>query len=84
MFPSLGDGQGIDEFSLILPELELCQRRPSSEEIEDGADECLLLGGEFYARGGGDICAFDLERSDILVFGRHGSGSLCESSCGGL
>lgn len=74
LLAAFGDGQGVDELSLVLPELEFGERRAAGEEVEDGADESLLLRGEFYAGSAVDVGVFDFELAKGGRGGRRHSG----------
>lgn len=74
LLAAFGDGQGVDELSLVLPKLEFGERRAAGEEVEDGADEGLLLRGEFYAGSAVDVGVFDFELAKGGGGGRRHSG----------
>jgi len=43
LLAALGDCERVCELGVILPELELGERRASSEQVEDGADDGSLV-----------------------------------------
>lgn len=51
LFPALGDSDWVAEDGIILPELQLGERRPTSEEIQHGRHESLLLAAELDTSG---------------------------------
>ena len=61
LFAALGEGDGVLEFGVVGPELEFGEAGAAGEEVEDGAYEGFLVGGEVDARGGVDVFVFDLE-----------------------
>ena len=56
-----GDGDGVGEGGVVGPELEFGERGAAGEEIEDGAYDGFLLGGEGDGGGGVDVGVFDFE-----------------------
>jgi len=52
LLPALCDGDRVSEDGIVLPELQLGKRRPSSEEVQDGRHDGLLLAAELNASGG--------------------------------
>lgn len=61
LFTALCDGNGVLEGRVVAPESEFLQRGTAGEEIEDRADDSLLLRGEGNAGCGGDVDVFDVE-----------------------
>jgi len=55
------DGEWVGECGIVSPEREFGERGAAREEVEDGADNGLLLVGEGDAGGGGDVFGFDVE-----------------------
>ena len=62
LLTSLSDGDGVFEGGIVAPEGKLLQGRAAGEEIEDRADNGLLLRGKRYTGGGLNVCVLDLER----------------------
>ena len=62
LLTALSNGDGVFEGGIVAPEGELLQGRADGEEIEDRADDGLLLRGKRYTGGGLDVCILDLER----------------------
>jgi len=69
LLPALCDGDGIAEDSIVLPELQLGERRPTSKEVQHGRHEGPLLAAELDASGGVDG-ALELKLASLLG-GRH-------------
>lgn len=65
LLPALCVVDRVGEDSIIPPELELCERRAASEEVEHAADHGTLLLRELDTRRGLDISALDLELSNV-------------------
>ena len=57
---AVGVGDGILEGGVVGPEAEFGERWAPGEEVEYGADEGAVLGGELDARGGLDVGVFDI------------------------
>lgn len=71
LLAALRDGEGVGEEGVVFPERELGERGPAGEEVEDGADDGLLLLGELDTRGGFDVGRLDLELAVVAVGGGH-------------
>lgn len=69
LLPALGNSDGIAEDAVILPELELSERGPASEEIQDRGHNGPLIAAELDARCGLDVSALELELANVA--GRH-------------
>jgi len=68
LLPALGDGDGILEDAVVVPELELLERGTASEEVEDGAYDGLLVVVEGDTGGGLDaVDVLDVETGDVWV-----------------
>ena len=61
LLPALGNGDGVLEDAIVSPESHLLQAGSASEEVEDGADESLLVVGKIHARRGLDVGTLELE-----------------------
>ena len=61
LLPALSDGDGVLEDTVVSPKGHLLQAGSASEEVEDGADERLLIVGKVHARRGLDVGALELE-----------------------
>ncbi len=62
LLATLGDSDGVFESRIIAPEGKLLQRRATSKEIKNRANNGLLLRGERDAGCGLDVSVFDVER----------------------
>ena len=78
LLPALRDSDRVAEDSIVLPELQLGERRPASEEVQDGRHEGPLLAAELDASGGVDG-ALELKLAGLLRR-RHSGLLLCGGS----
>jgi hypothetical protein len=62
LFTALSNSDGVFEGGIVAPKCELLQRWTAGEEIEDRADDGLLLRGKRYTGCGLNVCVLDLER----------------------
>jgi hypothetical protein len=65
LLTALSNSDGVFEGGIVAPECKLLQRRAAGKEIEDRADNGLLLRGKRYTGGGLNVCVLDLERGLI-------------------
>lgn len=61
------DGQRVDEFRVVRPELQFCETGSAGEEVEDAADHGLLFRGQVNAGAGVDVCVLNLQISCLKV-----------------
>lgn len=61
LLAALADGDVVLKGGLVVPQAQLGERGPAGEEVEDAADNGLLLAAELDARGRLDVCALNVE-----------------------
>lgn len=80
LLATFGNGDGVLESGLVVPELQLGQRRVTSEEVQDTSNKGLLLAAQLNTRSDGGVAVDDVE-----VGGRHvacdDAGRRFEGSC---
>lgn len=61
LLAAAGHGDGVFKNGVIGPQFELLEGGATGEEVENAADEGLLLAVEFDSGCGVDVCVLDLE-----------------------
>ncbi|KAF2621633.1 hypothetical protein BU25DRAFT_416011 [Macroventuria anomochaeta] len=83
LLAALRDSDGILEGRVVALESESLERRVSGKEVEDRAENGLLLGREGDAGGGGNVRVFDVEEGEEGLGGNFCYGFSLEFSAGG-
>lgn len=65
LLPSFGDSDRIGEYSIVLPELQLRERRSTSEEVQHGGNNGPLVTAELNARRSLNVSALELQLAGV-------------------
>lgn len=76
LLAAIGYSDWVFKSRFVVPKLELGERRTASEEVEDAANDGLLLAAETDARRSLDVGVLNVQ----VGRGRHVAGADCEDS----